>query len=447
MVGFLGCAVNIGGCHLNTGHKSAIRFEEGFAEEIEEQDEIDVVAYSEPEPEGYDQIFTVSSKDSSSVTLPRYNDDMPLFERAQAWTEGEVRSYVTPLGVQALDQGEAYDMYRDAAEATTGETIDETPGLRTVIGIRGATPGSFEWHDNTPNLYNDTLVLMWIDEDDLQPRVREFPVTTEMGDHNFGRNSSSSLMPNRRYDYVNGWHKNYNALQMAEWSYRVRDDSNHNGHWDDDRNGWMPPTATSDRWRTGSGHNIHMGKADAPLESVPVDNRSAGCQVIPGRANWLEFLDYAWTGLGDEVSYYLLDTRDIPMSAWGYCEPDGTHLCPFPIELGSYSETIDGDTSSAVDDTFDVYNCSSSDQSGPEVVYVINVDTYGTLSVDVDCPEGVDIDVHLLSGDDDMACLERGHHGFDYSIAPGRYLIIADSWVNSDGESQEGEYELTVSLD
>jgi len=96
-------------------------------------------------------------------------------------------------------------------------------------------------------------------------------------------------------------------------------------------------------------------------------------------------------------------------------------------------------------DEFDVYNCSTADESGPEVVYMFTIDRPGTLAVTVDCPDGVDIDIHLLDGDDPNACLARGHTDFEYSITEGRYFVVADTYVES-GTELGGSYTLTVDL-
>ena len=373
------------------------------------------------------------------IVMPGYSDTMPLFERGADWT-AETRCYETPAGVRLLTQDEAFDLYRSIAELTTGVSMDVTPGVRSVVGIRGAYPGRFVFHGNLPDRFNDTIVLLWIDGDGRK-HVREFPVNTDTGAHDFGDNASSSLRANRRYPYVNGWHRTYNALHIDESGYRVRDDTNKNGHWDSDRNGWLPP-AGDDHDRTGSGHNIHMGSVDAPLGSARVDVWSAGCQVIPGMANWTEFINSAWTSEGDPVSYFLVDVRDIDPRVWAPCEPDGSHACPFIVSSLPFTDSRD--TAGWPVDAFDVYNCSTVDESGPEVVYVFTVDRSCTVAASVDCVEPVDLDVHLLDGDDPDACLARDHISFEQAVGPGRYFLITDTFVDA-GVELSGPF--TVHLD
>ncbi|MDY0004686.1 MAG: hypothetical protein RBU30_25545, partial [Polyangia bacterium] len=221
---------------------------------------VGVVAHQEPLPETYWLARSAGHglrKDAGDIVMPGYTDNMPLFARAAAW-DTATRCYELPDVAVLLTEDEAFELYRRIGELTTGVTWNLTPGRRNVLGLRGAYPGSFRWHGNLVNRFNDTLVLLWIDELGVR-HVREFPVNTDTGAHDFGVDSSSSLRPNRRYRYANGWHRTYNALHIAESDYQVRDDGNKNGHWDSDRNGWWPPTTGTDRDRTGGGHNIHMG--------------------------------------------------------------------------------------------------------------------------------------------------------------------------------------------
>lgn len=379
---------------------------------------------------------------TDGLTMPGYSDNMPLFPRARPW-ESATRCYETTDGAKHLTQAEAFAMYVEMAEKTTGVTVDIRPGVRTVLGFRGAYPGTFEWNGNAPNQFNDTLVLLWKDKNSGAPNVLEFPVNTDTGAVYFGQDSSSSLRPNRRYTYTNGWHRTYNAPQMKEWGYRVANDSNGNGHWDRDRNGWLDE-GPLDYERSGYAHNIHMASVNGPLGSASIENWSAGCQVIPGSENWEAFIGNYWSKSGDETQYFLIDTRDIDHRLWRSCTPDGSHECPY--EITDFPFKASGDTRVDGVDAFDTYNCSDADERGNEVVYFFTVDQSGTLVADVHSLDGADIDIYLLDGDDPDACLTRGHIDFEYSLTPGRYFIVADSW--SDNEKvYEGKYELTLYFD
>jgi len=399
---------------------------------------VDVIAHAEPRA----PVHWIAYRDAASegLVMPGYSDTLPQFERSMDWGDDQ-RCFETPLGEQFLSEADAYLLYRDIAEQTTGVSVNDQDGSRTIIGIRGAWPGSFAWHGNAPDRFNDTLVVLWIE--DGKRRVAEFPVNTGTGSYDFGYHASSSLRPNRRYRYENGWHRDYNAMSIDEWAYRVRDDTNHNGHWDSDRNGWLSG-GEADHERTGSGHNIHAASVDAPLGQARVQNWSAGCQTIPGMDNWTRFIDVAWEESGVGVDYFLVDARDIPWWVWQSCVPDGSHECPY--EIDAFPFVHESDTTEALARDFDVYNCSEANESGPEIVYSFTVDADVQISVTVDCPEGVDVDIHLLDGDDANACVDRGHIAIDTDLGPGRYFVVVDTWVD-DGVEYSGAYTLQVNAE
>ena len=413
---------------------------------------VDAVAFPEPLPESTWQFPLLSTSGLTnkqvpveSLTMPSYSDSMPLFERGLAW-ENETRCYELPNGAELLTQEQAYTMYVSMIRKMLWYEVNQTPEFRTVIGIRGSHPGIFDWNGNLPDRFNDTIVLLWKDIDG-NAHVREFPVNTDTGARDFGYHSSSSLKPNRHYSYTNGWHRTYNALRMNEYGYTVRDDSNKNGHWDGDRNGWQSGGA-ADHDREGSAHNIHMAAKSAPLDTAAVQNWSAGCQVIPGAANWTEFITNAWTQSQDLVDYFLLDTRDIPEALWNGCEAEaGTYACPW--EVRSFPFVHSGNTSLSNENQVNRYNCSTANESGPEVRYLLNIRDPGTLtvSISVDDESSIDPDVHLLWGDDSNACLARGHRSFSQWVSPGRYMVVVDTWVNENGDVLTGSYDLEITFD
>ncbi len=411
---------------------------------VDPDDDMGPITHGEPAP-AYLWWMTPPPVDGMippPIVMPGYSDNMPLFPRAQSW--GGTRCYETPAGVRMLTESEAFDLYRQIVERTLGVTMNTAANFRNVVGIRGAYPGRFVWNRNSPDYFNDTLALLWIDSAGVK-HVREFPVNTDTGDNSY--DTTSSLLPNRLYRYTNGWHRDYNALSMNEyaynWEYNTADDANANGHWDCDRNGWLNTGSTLDYIRVGSAHNIHMGSVDAPLGRARVAGWSAGCQVIPGMANWTAFINSAWTGSGDRVDYWLIDARDIDRSLWGQtCTPDGSHDCPFRITSFPY---VHSHTTVGAASRFSQYNCSTANEGGPEVVYEVKIPRHGTLTVTVECTSPVDIDIHLLVMDDSRACLTRHNTTFTRDVAPGRYLIVADSYV-SGGSVYSGAYTLRVNF-
>jgi hypothetical protein len=393
------------------------------------------IRYAEPLPTG---TFLRRSQ-LGEITLPDYGDTMPLFARAAAWSG--TRCFETPDGATWLTEADAFALYQQVAERTTGQPLDTAPGARAVLGIRGAFPGTFAWNGNTPNVFDDTLVLLTVDADGTR-HVREFPVNTDTGAYDFGTNGASSLKANRRYHHEGGWHRgSYEALTIAESGYRTVDDTNHNGHVDSDRNGWLPPSGGEDHERVGGGHNIHVASVDGPLETAQVRRWSAGCQTIPGMANWTTFIERAWPGNGNDVDYFLVDARDIdPEVFGGSCTPDGTRECPYRIPSLPYTDQRS--TVAAPSDAFSAYNCSGADERGPENAYLLLVDDYGTLEISVDDTDA-DIDVHLLDAADPDACVDRDDTDLVHDVQPGRYWIVADSYVDG-GSVLAGEYTLHV---
>lgn len=376
------------------------------------------------------------------LVMPGFEDQMPLFERAQAWSEP--RCYeVQPGEGRLLSEEEAYERYRRLVLETLWRNIDQNPEHRTVIGLRGAAPGLITWNYNSPNYYNDTLVLLWKDVD-AQPHVLEFPVNTDTGAHDFGEDQSSSLRPNRHYPYLNDWHRDYNALRIDLASYPVRDDTNNNGHWDSDRNGWlMGPQAGLDYDRLGTAHNIHGAPASPPLAQAEINLASAGCQVIPGAQNWERFITQAWTGLGDSVDYYLIDVRDIPNRFFEPCNEQGTHACPYSIRTFPYQTS--GDTSMSYERLYDVYSCATANEGGAEQVYVMNLPSEGLFRASVETSDpAIDPDLHLLEGDDAQACRARGHEVVEALLPAGRYVLIVDTYISAQGVELAGRYDLLV---
>jgi hypothetical protein len=53
--------------------------------------------------------------------------------------------------------------------------------------------------------------------------------------------------------------------------------------------------------------------------------------------------------------------------------------------------------------------------------------------------------VHLLDGDEPTACLARDNVAFGYSITPGRYFVVADTWADAAG-AYAGPYALSVAI-
>jgi hypothetical protein len=128
--------------------------------------------------------------------------------------------------------------------------------------------------------------------------------------------------------------------------------------------------------------------------------------------------------------------------------PDGPgSACdPFPIASLPYED--DHDTTDSPFSAVDAYGCDPDvDESGPEWWYVVELGERGVLSASIDevAGDGVDVDVHLLSGPDPAGdCVARDHAAVASLLDPGTYFLVLDTWVDGDGVPQDGPYHLTV---
>ena len=116
---------------------------------------------------------------------------------------------------------------------------------------------------------------------------------------------------------------------------------------------------------------------------------------------------------------------------------------PGVICVDSFPYTDDNTTTGAAA-TLDGYSCSpSTDESGPEVVYQVELTEAGFLAAEVyDLPAGVDVDVHVLEAIDADACVDRGHWAAGALMMPGTYYVVVDTWVDGSGVPYDGDYTL-----
>lgn len=122
-----------------------------------------------------------------------------------------------------------------------------------------------------------------------------------------------------------------------------------------------------------------------------------------------------------------------------------------PVVIDAFPFTDRRDTRRAASAQADVYTpCAPDiDEGGGEFVYVVTVPEAGTLTASVnETPgDGVDIDVHILDAPDPTACRARGHVEASLAVrAPQTLWIVADTWVDGEGNAQAGPYTLNVRL-
>ena len=123
--------------------------------------------------------------------------------------------------------------------------------------------------------------------------------------------------------------------------------------------------------------------------------------------------------------------------------PDGV-ICvtTFPFE---HSSTTTG----AASDQLDGYSCApTTNESGPEVTYRVDVPEDGFLGLELGEPldPGVDVDVHLLQSLDPATCIDRGNWRAGAWVTAGRYWVTADTWVTAQAQECDGAYTLTFGL-
>lgn len=147
------------------------------------------------------------------------------------------------------------------------------------------------------------------------------------------------------------------------------------------------------------------------------------------------------------------DTQDSGTDTEDSGDPEDTAVEPEPCPDGLVCVTTFpyehiGTTVSATLDDFDSYGCAAStDESGAEVLYRVDVPEDGFLALSLsDQSTGADIDVHLLASRDAGDCIDRGHELAGSLVEAGRYWVVADTWVSSGGDEKDGAYTLTFGL-
>jgi hypothetical protein len=121
-----------------------------------------------------------------------------------------------------------------------------------------------------------------------------------------------------------------------------------------------------------------------------------------------------------------------------------------PIVVGPMPFVHGGDTTDAPA-SIGSYGCApDTSEAGGEVIYRVDLVRAGTLSAAITevSGDGVDVDVHLLSGTDPASdCVARDHIGVEERLDPGSYWVVVDTWTGSSGRPASGPYTLTVDFE
>jgi hypothetical protein len=125
----------------------------------------------------------------------------------------------------------------------------------------------------------------------------------------------------------------------------------------------------------------------------------------------------------------------------------GTGAADDPYVVASLPFAAMGDTVTSTSDAIDTYACGTQDESGPERFYRVDITTSGRLTASVLSANGVDADVHILSGTDAASCVARDNRTISADVTPGTWYVVADTFVTSAGAEQAGEYLVAISVD
>lgn len=206
------------------------------------------------------------------------------------------------------DEAEQFDYYMGAIRQFHPNVIDPPAHTVELLAITGWVDGGIV--DNTRNLYNDTILQIWMDG--TTKRVQAFKASTAPGIFKKFYNSKgdahlvkcSGGTTDGRYMYKVGKHKGYVALNQAE-DFKV---------WrDPDKDGIQKPTSLIESGQFGI--NIHTSDSGSK-----VNNWSAGCQIIWGGESSLEWSEFIARLDGpsavhmdpDAIYYTLINSQDMP---------------------------------------------------------------------------------------------------------------------------------------
>ncbi len=125
---------------------------------------------------------------------------------------------------------------------------------------------------------------------------------------------------------------------------------------------------------------------------------------------------------------------------------DGTSSNPIIVDSLPYQDS--NSTENSNEYKFNYYSCApTTNESGPEIYYKLNLNFSGNIQVTVEDGSGVDIDPHILTSLSANSCVARGDTTATYENAePGVYYIVADTWVNSSGDTLKGSYNISIDV-
>ena len=191
--------------------------------------------------------------------------------------------------------------------------------------------------------------------------------------------------------------------------------------------------------------DLHLLSSIQPLVTLERDNSGIMMFVEPG-IYYLVLDTYVSSG-GEKPGSYRLHVEIEPFYAGS---PDAiiplgeTLDAPLSLPFGG---TDWRDTSMASSDEIDTYPPYTANESGPEYIYGFTVDEAVRMTAEILAPEpdGVDIDVHLLSSLNPLEVIGRGNTTVIAQLDPGTYYLVLDTFV-SGGIELTGPYTLSVAV-
>ncbi len=87
--------------------------------------------------------------------------------------------------------------------------------------------------------------------------------------------------------------------------------------------------------------------------------------------------------------------------------------------------------------------CSAEqDESGPEIIYRLDVERSTSLWLRVFDRGATDVDIHLLDAISEEGCRVRAHREIEFTVEPGTHYVSVDTFVGP--EERSGEYMLVI---
>jgi len=184
------------------------------------------------------------------------------------------------------------------------------------------------------------------------------------------------------------------------------------------------------RWQSGGQwHQVYYDDA----RSLAAKYDLAWAQDLGGVGMWALNYDKPHGELWDLLEEHLHGSEPTP---------EGHRHAPIAVNAFPFHD--ERDTSVGPSQYFNHYSCDPlMPEYGREWVYQVDVCQPGTITAKVPVYDDRDPDLHLLSGPDQDACLERGHTELEAEVEAGSYLLTVDTFVDTPIEL-EGPYALDV---